>query len=170
MTEDQKAGHPLDNQNRIERAIQLEGSKDPDKFKMPDGRTLTEVRNDVAILHADEYQKEIQMVAHRTRESSIPEFTKGKDLVMTRVGNLVDVTSPPPIEDNVTMATSRTTSEDIAAGVIKSPGSFEPPKSMEATGSFSEPLGMANGTSNTTPPVPGTVKASEPGSIERPAK
>jgi hypothetical protein len=47
MTEETKtAGHPLDRQNAIERDIQLKGSKDPDNFKMPDGRTLAEVRQD----------------------------------------------------------------------------------------------------------------------------
>lgn len=119
MADNKEFVHPLDRQNALERAIQLEGSKDPDNFKMPDGRTLTEVRQSNYAVESANYQEEIRMVAQRTREQSIPEFQKGDKLVMTSTGNLIDVTEPIISEDTVTMAKSRTTSSEIAEGVIQ---------------------------------------------------
>ena len=146
-----EAGHPLDRQNALERAIQLEGSKDPSKFKMPDGRTLAEVRQSNEVTQQKEYQEETMMIARRTREMSIPEFSKGKDLVVTQVGNIIDVTAPPPIKDNVTMATSRTTMSELEAGIVKPPSVNDPKKSMESMDSFTQPP-----TPSTTPPVSGS--------------
>jgi hypothetical protein len=122
MTEETKtAGHPLDRQNAIERDIQLKGSKDPDNFKMPDGRTLAEVRQDNQKKQDEDYQNEIRMVAQRTREQSIAEFQKGQNLSMTPAGNIIDVTEPKRSEKPITMKTSRTTMEDIESGIIQPP-------------------------------------------------
>lgn len=137
--ETKEQAHPLDKQNALERAIQLEGSKDPDNFKMPDGRSLGDVRRANEEIHYEEFLEESKMIARRTREVSIPEFSKGKDLVMTRAGSLIDVTPSPVNKDTVTMATSRTTSAEIDAGVLKAPSAFEAPKSMEPMGGFSTP-------------------------------
>jgi hypothetical protein len=120
MAEDKGAGHPLDRQNAIERDIQLNGPKDPDHFKMPDGRTLSEVREANDETQSAEYQEEIQMLANRTREQSITGLQKGGKLVMTKPGNLIDITEPETSDTPaVTMATSRTTAAEIEAGVIQ---------------------------------------------------
>jgi hypothetical protein len=122
MTEETKgAGHPFDKQYAIERDIQLKGAKDPDNFKMLDGRTLTEVRNDLREQQDAEYKKELQMVAARTREQSAAELQKGKDLEMTSNGSIVDVTEPVPSDKKISLATSRTTLADIEAGTIQPP-------------------------------------------------
>jgi len=123
MTEEKEkgAGHPLDQQNAIERAIQLEGNLDPDNFKFPDGRTLSEVRQANQEAQAAEYQKEIQMVASRTREQSAAEFQKGKSQVVDAAGNIIDNTEPVKSDVTITLAKSRTTMADIEAGSIKAP-------------------------------------------------
>lgn len=120
MAEDKvETGHPLDRQNAIERAIQLDGPKDPDNFKMPDGRTLTEVREANLATQDAEYQEELQMIAARTREQSVAELQKGEKLVMTPTGSIVDVTEPVPSEQTISMATSRTTMAEIQEGAIQ---------------------------------------------------
>lgn len=113
MPNETKAGHPLDRQNEIERAIQLEGAQDPDNFKMPDGRTLSEVRQANQQIEDKEYQEEARMVARRTREQSISGIQKGDKLVMTQVGNIIDITEPVISEKPVTMDKSRSTSENV---------------------------------------------------------
>ena len=140
-----EARHPLDRQNAIERAIQLEGSKDPDNFKMPDGRTLTEVRQSNDEIHRKEFQEDSRMIARRTREMSIPEFTKGKDLVVTKAGNIVDVTTPPPIEENVTLAKSRTTAAEIDEGIIAPPREGPTHKATGGSGSANPGIGAVTG-------------------------
>lgn len=86
--------HPLDEQNAIERKIQLEGPKDPDNFRMPDGRTLTEVRTALNDQHKAEFKENDEKSRLRSRELSLPELSKGGNLVMTGAGNIIDVTEP----------------------------------------------------------------------------
>lgn len=90
--------HPLDEQNAIERKIQLEGPQDPDNFRMPDGRTLTQVRQELHEKHTQEFKEEDEALRARSRELSRPEFSKGGKLVMTSVGNILDVTEPKKVE------------------------------------------------------------------------
>lgn len=114
-----QTGHPLDRQNQLEREIQLEGSKDPDNYRMPDGRTLTEVRQELQKIQDAEYQEELKMVASRTRELSISSFQKtGEKLVMTPTGSIVDVTEPV-MPEKPALSISRTSMADIEAGAIK---------------------------------------------------
>lgn len=151
MAEDKDTGHPLDRQNAIERSIQIEGSKDPEHFKMPDGRTLAEVQRANRTSEDAEYQDEIQMLAQRTREQSMPEFQKGKKLVMTSVGNLVDVTEPVSSEKTITLAKSRTTAADIEEGAIQ-PLRERPGDSPSApSGEIATPGGTPMGTTPATP-------------------
>ena len=91
--------HPLDEQNAIERKIQLEGPRDPDNFKMPDGRTLTEVRRSLNEKHTKEFKEEDQMVRARSRELSNPELSKGEKRIVTEAGNIIDVTEPKKPEE-----------------------------------------------------------------------
>ncbi len=159
MAEEIKDEHPLARQNSIERAIQLEGPKDPDKFKMPDGRSLTEVRKANQETEDVEYQDEVKMLAERTREQSIGEYSKGEKLVMTKAGNLIDVTEPTVSEDTVTMATSRTTMEEISEGVVqplreRGGGTASAPAGETATSS-----GQSLGSSTSAPPSGSTTAA-----------
>src|SRR5690349_13527283 len=62
--------HPLDEQNKLERRIQLEGNADPDHFKMPDGRTLTEVRQSNEKSQSEEYKKKAEAATELAREQS----------------------------------------------------------------------------------------------------
>ena len=156
--ETKEAAHPLDRQNAIERAIQLEGPENPDEFKMPDGRTLTEVRQSNAEIHAKEFLEENKMIGRRTRELSIPEFSKGKDLVMTPAGNIVDVTPPPIPEETTTLSKSRTSAAEVEEGVIPPPSDTAPPKSMEPMGTFTSQPGA---TTPTTAPA-GAPSATPP--------
>lgn len=96
--DEERVEHPLDRQNAIEREIQLRGSKDPDNFEMPDGKTLTEVRKSLQERHDQEYREETAMIGKTTREASLPEFKKGKDLAVTPTGVIIDVTEPPKVE------------------------------------------------------------------------
>jgi hypothetical protein len=141
--------HPLERQNAIERAIQLEGPKDPDNFKMPDGRTLTAVRQANEEKHQDEFLDEAKMLGARTRELSIPEFSKGKNLVMTSVGNLVDVTPPPAVEkvEHVSIAELRTAAADVAP-----PGDFDAPRSGESMPSAAGQSGTSSSMTGTSSP------------------
>lgn len=171
MVDEKDAGHPLDRQNEIERAIQLEGPKDPDKFKMPDGRSLTEVRQANQAAQVAEYQEEIKMVSQRTREQSIPEFQKGEKLVMTKSGNLIDVTEPKESDVTITLAESRTTSAEIDEGVIKpraeGTGTSGSVPTGEVSSSSGAPLGSANPSATPSSPVgatsPGTTTPSTSG-------
>jgi len=90
--------HPLDKQNELEREIQLEGSKDPENYKMLDGRTLAEVQKANTTVGEAEGEVEHVRDAKQTKEISMPEYTKTGELVMTKVGNIVDVSEPPPLE------------------------------------------------------------------------
>ena len=88
------SAHPLDKQNALERDIQLNGPKDPDNYRMPDGRTLSEVRKHLDDQHKKEFETETEMILARTRELS-PTSHVGENLVMTKAGNIIDVTTPP---------------------------------------------------------------------------
>jgi hypothetical protein len=90
--------HPLDKQNELEREIQLVGSQDPENYKMLDGRTLAEVQKANEAVSNVEGEAEHVKDAKQTREISIPEYTKTGELVMTKVGNILDVSEPPPLE------------------------------------------------------------------------
>lgn len=178
MTEETKStGHPLDRQNAIERAIQLEGPKDPDKFKMPDGRSLTEVREANQQAEDAEYQEEVKMLAERTREQSIAEYSKGGELVMTKAGNIIDVTEPVPSDDTVTLSKSRTTMEDIEEGAIKPLRERTGNSSSAPSGEVATPGGQSLGSlpgspMSATPSTPGAVPSaptSTPGSSSSPS-
>jgi hypothetical protein len=138
---DEKFEHPLDRQNAIEREIQLEGPKDPENFKMPDGRTLAEVRQANEEIHQKEFIDEAKMIGARTREMSAGGLTKGKNLVVSSVGNIIDVTPPPEIEkrEYVPLAHARSSAADQ-----------EPPEDFEASKS-GEPFPSAAGQSGFTP-------------------
>lgn len=90
--------HPLDKQNELEREIQLEGSKDPENYKMLDGRTLAEVQKANNTVMEAEGKAEVKLDAKQTKAISEPEYTKTGELVMTKVGNIIDVSEPPPLE------------------------------------------------------------------------
>jgi hypothetical protein len=93
--------HPLDEQNAIERKIQLEGPRDPDNFRMPDGRTLTEVRTALNDQHKSEFKENDEKSRLRSRELSLPELSKGEKLVMTTTGSVIDVTEPKKVETTI---------------------------------------------------------------------
>lgn len=86
--------HPLDEQNAIERRIQLEGSRDPDHFTMPDGRTLTQVRQELDKQHREEAKNDSEAFEESSRNQSMAEFKRGGSLGITRAGNIVDTTNP----------------------------------------------------------------------------
>lgn len=90
--------HPLDEQNAIERKIQLEGPQDPENFRMPDGRTLADVRRDLYDKHTKEFKEDDNALRAHSRKLSRPEFSKGGKLVMTSAGNIIDVTEPKKVE------------------------------------------------------------------------
>lgn len=90
--------HPLDEQNSIERKIQLEGPQDPDNFRMPDGRTLTQVRQELHDKHVEEFKKDDETLRAVNRELTRPELNKGGKLVMTSAGNIIDVTEPNKVK------------------------------------------------------------------------
>lgn len=176
VEETTEAPHPLDRQNTLERDIQLKGAQDPDNFKMPDGRTLSEVRQTNQDRQEKEFQEEIQMVARRTREQSIVEFQKGGDkgkLVMTPGGSIVDVTEPVPSERTISLSTSRTTQAQIDEGVFKagheSGDILKSTGNAPMTGTSAEseaPTGVpASGTPRSipppAPPTPGTIAPPE---------
>lgn len=96
---DERIEHPFDKQFDLEREIQLEGARNPDNYKMPDGRTLTQVRQDLENQHKEEYKEETAMIQDTTRKASHPELVKGDKLVMTSAGTIVDVTPSPKKED-----------------------------------------------------------------------
>lgn len=167
MVEEKEIGHPLDRQNAIERDIQLKGGQDPDNFKMPDGRTLAQVRQANQVIQDAEYQEEIQMLARRTREQSIPEFQKGKNLVMTSAGNIIDVTESVVSEDPVTMAKSRTTAVDISEGAIPPLREREGVGSLSSSGETASPSGKSLGSSSPTLPGSSTPPSSPTGLPKR---
>lgn len=81
-------GTALETANAVERRIQLEGRKDPEKFKMPDGRTLAETRKELYESHVKEGDEAAKVQLKRVREQSIegdPLYAEGAKAVM--VGN-----------------------------------------------------------------------------------
>lgn len=161
MPEDTKStGHPLDQQNALERKIQLEGSKDPDNFKMPDGRTLSEVRRSNQELEDKEYQEEARMVARRAREQSASTLQKGKKLAITSTGNLLDTTEPVISERSKEVVT-RSTSENVKP-LREGTGNVTAPSGETAT-----PAGTPTGGVTTT--TPATTPTSTPASTGSPS-
>lgn len=60
----------LEARDEIARKIALEGPKDPDNFKMPDGRTLTETREAKYLADREEGDAETKANAEHKREQS----------------------------------------------------------------------------------------------------
>lgn len=148
---DEKFEHPLETQNAIERKIQLEGSKDPENFKMPDGRTLSEVRKTLQDQHQKEFVTEAKTIGRTTREMS-PVLNKGKDLVMTGPGNIIDVTEPPKSEKKE----RRSLAEMRTAADVNVPEDFEEPKAPGSGGVNPVP------TTSATPPPSSSTPSGAP--------
>lgn len=67
---DDKDLSPLEKMNQEERKITLEGPKDPDHFKMPDGSTLTETRRRLYEEQVEEATEADKVQTARVREQS----------------------------------------------------------------------------------------------------
>ena len=78
-------GSALDIANAAEREIQLAGRQDPTHFKMPDGRTLAETRQELFEAHTKEGIEATKTQLKRVREQSMqsdPIYAEGATVVM----------------------------------------------------------------------------------------
>lgn len=98
---DEKELSPLEKANAIERDIALNGPKDPDKFKMPDGRTLSETRQQMYDDQVKEGQVADDLQQQRIREQS----TEGDPLYHAEASGVSHVAGsvtllPPPAPEH----------------------------------------------------------------------
>jgi len=78
-------GSALDIANAEERRIQLEGRLDPDNFQMPDGQTLSSVRQKLYETHVAEGDEANRIQLERVREQSMandPIYSEGAKATM----------------------------------------------------------------------------------------
>jgi hypothetical protein len=79
-------GSALEVANAAEREIQLKGRQDPENYQMPDGRTLSEVRQELYEAHQKEAVESNKTQLKRVREQSVegdPLYAEGASVVMT---------------------------------------------------------------------------------------
>lgn len=90
----------LEAANDYERRVQLEGPQDPDKFKLADGRSLTEHRQSFRDGQEEEGRKEDEVQSARIREQSIegdPLYAEGSKAVAVG-GNAVVIPGENPTQ------------------------------------------------------------------------
>lgn len=94
--------HPLEEQYRIEREIQLRGSQEPDKFEMPGGiGTLADVQKRNEEVQRKEGEEQTTRFRDSMREQSLLGSSLVLDLVVTDQGILLDHTEPVPEDAEV---------------------------------------------------------------------
>jgi hypothetical protein len=98
--------------NAVEREIQLKGPQDPDKFQMPDGRTLSETRAELYKAHVKEGDEAARAQTNSMREQSIrndPLYAEGATAVMS--GNAVNIVPAPEAAPALAQPTSQPEAE-----------------------------------------------------------
>ncbi len=73
--------------NELERKIQLEGAADPDNYKMPDGRTLSEVRTANYDRETEEGKESTRVNEQRMREQYHASYQPAAEGAMEVVTN-----------------------------------------------------------------------------------
>jgi hypothetical protein len=103
MADEEKKLTPLEEANRREREIILQGREDPDNFKMPDGTTLTETRKRIYEQQIEEGRETEKIQSQRIREQSIendPLYNSNATVVDSGIGGATILPAPtqPPEE------------------------------------------------------------------------
>lgn len=120
----------LEEANEIERKIILEGPKDPDKFKMPSGKTLTETRQALEKIQIKQGQEEEDRHSERIREQSTEGDPLYHEAARTMPGAAGTVNILPP------RANSSTSEPEIAKAGDSTPAAAAesaPPPEVSTT-------------------------------------
>jgi hypothetical protein len=123
----------LERANEIERDIILNGPKDPDNFKMPDGRTLSETRRELYDSQIEEGIADDKVQQQRIREQSTegdPLYHPAAQLAETAHGT-VNVLPAPAAESEDEGDTPEAPEKDTK-GDLAGPGKFVPPPAPPA--------------------------------------